>query len=234
VAVQLLGRGGELAALQEQLRQTVTTGQCRIVLVRGEPGIGKSSLLKTFLASVPGEAGGRPVLVGYGQSMTNSLGSDAFGSIRECPRSLVVHAEQSSSRDTLARVAHALREHAPDWLESVPMVGSLLSAGMKTGITIAHSGHATAPDLATSSQLTSRLDQLTALVSDLFASGPLVLVLDDLHWADSATIDIVMALALKATGPLLLVLSYNVDPSAVHTALRTRGVRLRDTHGRPQ
>jgi hydrogenase expression/formation protein HypE len=64
--------------------------------------------------------------------MTNSLGSDAFQAVRECLRSLVSGAERSSSQETLARVAQAVRLYAPDWLESVPLVGSLLAAAPST------------------------------------------------------------------------------------------------------
>jgi energy-coupling factor transporter ATP-binding protein EcfA2 len=200
----LLGRTDELAILQSSLSRTVRTGESAVVLVRGEPGIGKSTLLKAFAASAADVADGRPVLVGYGQSMTHSLGSDAFQAIRECLRSLVSGAERSSSREMLTRVVRAFRANAPDWLESVPMVGTLLAAGVRTGMTIAENSPVPV-------NLSSRLDQLTTLVTELFDSGPVVLILDDLHWADSATIDIVMALALKVHGPLLLVLSYRPD-----------------------
>lgn len=183
----LLGRAQELHALRQQLSLVCESGEASAVLVRGQPGIGKSTLLRSFIDSAPGMAVGRPVLVGYGQAMTNSLGSDAFQAVRECLRSLVSGAERRSSQEGFTRVVHAVRQHAPDWLESVPLVGSLLAAGVKTGQTLMQ------PDSVPVEQLSSRLDQLIALVSDLFTTGPVVLVLDDLHWADSATIDIVMA-----------------------------------------
>jgi tetratricopeptide (TPR) repeat protein len=204
VTLRLLGRNEELASLRRELGGTVDDGAARLVLVRGEPGIGKSALLKSFVDSVPQAASGRPVLVGYGQAMTNSLGSDAFQAIRECLRSMLSVAERSSSRESLSRVVHAFKATAPDWLESVPMVGQLLAAGVRTGQTLA----GTEPG---ADHLNSRLDQLTALVQELFVSGPVVLVLDDLHWADGATIDVLMALALKVHGPLLLVAAYRPD-----------------------
>jgi tetratricopeptide (TPR) repeat protein len=204
VTRRLLGRDEELASLQRELVGTVNDGAARLVLVRGEPGIGKSALLKSFVDSVPQAASGQPVLTGYGQAMTNSLGSDAFQAIRECLRSMLSGAERSSSRESLSRVAHAFKVTAPDWLESVPMVGQLLAAGVKTGQTLAGTGPGR-------DHLNSRLDQITALIQELFASGAVVLVLDDLHWADGATIDVLMALALKVQGPLLLVAAYRPD-----------------------
>jgi predicted ATPase len=174
MTLQLLGRNDELARLQQELAGLLQDGGSRLVLIRGEPGIGKSALLRAFIDSAPQVAAGRPVLVGYGQSMTNSLGSDAFQAIRECLRSLMSVAERSTSREALTRVAHAFKVNAPDWLESVPMVGQLLAAGVRTGQTFAGSRE-------TTDHLNSRLDQLTALVQDLFSSGAVVFVLDDLR-----------------------------------------------------
>jgi predicted ATPase len=193
----LLGRDAELAVLRGALAHVVRTSESSAVLVRGEPGIGKSTLLRSFMESVPEVTPGQVVLVGYGQSMTNSLGSDAFQAIRECLRSLMSAAQRSRSREVVTRVAHAFRVHAPDWLESVPTVGAVLAVGVRTGLTMLDT-----PESA-EQPLRSRLDQLIELVRELFVSGPVVLVLDDLHWADAATIDILMALALKVQGPLL-------------------------------
>lgn len=136
MTLQLLGRNDELANLQRELAGLLEDGGSRLVLIRGEPGIGKSALLRAFIDSAPQVPAGRPVLIGYGQSMTNSLGSDAFQAIRECLRSLMSVAERSTSRDALTRVANAFKVNAPDWLESVPMVGQLLAAGVRTGQTL--------------------------------------------------------------------------------------------------
>ena len=204
LAASVLGRDREFALLRSSLSHTLESGQPNVVLVRGEPGIGKSTLLRAFVSEAPSHATpGLPILAGYGQAMTNSLTSDAFQAVRECLRSLVGSAEQSGSRALLNRVASAFRVNAPDWLESVPLVGSLLAAGVKTGMSLAQA--------EPREQLVSRLDQLTGLVSDLTQAGGLVLVLDDLHWADGSTIDVIMALALKVSGPVLLVLAYRPD-----------------------
>lgn len=141
MTVRLLGRNEELAGLQRELAGMVDDGAARLVLVRGEPGIGKSALLRAFVDSVPQAAGEQPVLVGYGQTMTNSLGSDAFQAIRECLRSMLSVAERSSSRESLSRVVFRLRRYRPESVEidlrplSAPDTASLIRA--------AHPGRAT-------------------------------------------------------------------------------------------
>ncbi|RTL69614.1 MAG: LuxR family transcriptional regulator [Pseudonocardiaceae bacterium] len=59
--------------------------------------------------------------------------------------------------------------------------------------------------------------EIFSAVLDALAPRPHVLVVEDLHWADEATLDLVRFLARRiATLPLLLVLSYRTDLGAAH------------------
>lgn len=184
-----------------RLEQTIASGEGVTVAVHGEAGIGKTQLL-THLSEVAAarhaEAG---LLIGYGQAMMNSLGSDSFQAVRDCLRTLALSAERSGSRERLNRLAESFLLHAPDWVQSVPLIGCLLAAGIKTGRSAiaAQDRHA---------EMNSQLDQLVRFIEDLLERGPLFLILDDLQWADTATVDLVMALALKVCGPLMLVIAY--------------------------
>src|SRR4051812_4055345 len=200
----LVNRTHELTFLNSCLDQTIHTKASTIVVVRGEAGIGKTQLLTSFAEAATLSFAATGLLAGYGQATMNSLGSDSFQAVRECLRSLASSAQRSGSRDTLNRVAASFRAHAPDWIESVPLVGNLLAAGIRTGQTMLASGNQTL-------EMDSRLDQLSRFVEDLLAQGPLLLVLDDLHWADTATVDLLVTLALKVEGPLMLVLAYRPD-----------------------
>ena len=55
------------------------------------------------------------------------------------------------------------------------------------------------------------LDDLTAAVLEAAAAGPVVLVLEDMHWADRSTQDFAAALSRTARGRLLLVLTFRSD-----------------------
>ncbi len=55
------------------------------------------------------------------------------------------------------------------------------------------------------------VQRLVFAVGELSDADPVVLVLEDMHWADRATIDIAAALARTATGRLCLVLTYRAD-----------------------
>ncbi len=198
----LIGREAELTQLLSIAARSSSQGSTEVALVRGEPGIGKTALLRSYCDSVQTQP--VPTLIGYGQAMTHGAGSDAFAAIRECLRSLVRHAGKSTTKGHASRVADAFKTHAPDWLESVPMVGQLLAAGVRTGMAVAHSETPT-------DHLRSPLDQLVQFIDELIRQTPVILVLDDLHWTDSATVDVILNLALKVNGPLCLILSYRSD-----------------------
>ncbi len=55
------------------------------------------------------------------------------------------------------------------------------------------------------------LDDLTAAVLEAAAAGPVLLVLEDMHWADHSTQDFAAALSRTARGALLLVLTFRSD-----------------------
>jgi DNA-binding CsgD family transcriptional regulator/tetratricopeptide (TPR) repeat protein len=67
-----------------------------------------------------------------------------------------------------------------------------------------------APYLRGESDVAS-VDELGLVVAELLDGGPLLLVIEDLHWADRSTVDFATAVARTARGPLCLVLTYRVD-----------------------
>ncbi|WP_281221258.1 ATP-binding protein [Nocardia uniformis] len=200
----LVDRVDEMALLLERAGRAVQTGEGTVIVLRGEAGVGKSTLLATFGERAIEHHAGTSLLAGYGQAMLNSLASDSFQPVRECLRSLTASAQRSGSRSALERVVSSFGTHAPDWIESVPVVGQLLAAGVRTGQTFVESGRGTV-------EVDSRLDQLVRLIEDLVSEHPLLMVLDDLHWADTATIDLLTTIALRVDGPLVLVLAYRPD-----------------------
>lgn len=204
VTARMVDREHERAELLDQLDRTVQHRTGSVVVLRGEAGVGKTRLLAEFAEAAAARHAEAGLLSGYGQAMLNSLASDSFQAVRECLRSLTLSADRSGSRDLLNRVVDSFRLHAPDWIESVPVVGHVLAAGVKTGRAVRESGR-------TAVDMDSRLDQLIRFVEELAARGPLLLVLDDLHWADTATIDLLVTMALRVQGPLMLVLAYRPD-----------------------
>jgi DNA-binding CsgD family transcriptional regulator len=145
----LLERSAQLAALDERLRSV--SGRGRLVLVSGEAGIGKTTLVRAFCEARP--------------SLTVLWGAcDALYT----PRAL-----------------GPLLDIADD-------VGGELAAAVQDGAT---------PGVLA-----------TALVHELRGGPPAVVVLEDLHWADEATLDVLRLLARRIESlPALVVATYRDD-----------------------
>ena len=67
------------------------------------------------------------------------------------------------------------------------------------------------PEAPRSREALQVLDDLTAVVLEAAAAGPVLLVLEDMHWADRSTQDFAAALSRTARGALLLVLTFRSD-----------------------
>ncbi|AYF78536.1 ATP-binding protein [Nocardia yunnanensis] len=149
----MVDRIDEMSLLVGCVDRAVRAGEGAVVVLRGEAGVGKSTLLTTFIERAVEQHAGTGLLAGYGQAMLNSLASDSFQPVRECLRSLTASAQRSGSRSALERMVLSFRTNAPDWIESVPVVGQLLAAGVRTGQTFMESGR-------DALEMDSRMDQL--------------------------------------------------------------------------
>jgi DNA-binding CsgD family transcriptional regulator len=178
-AAQLAGRGDELACLAALL------GTSAVVVVTGEPGIGKSRLLSAFAAA----AGGVPVLSGRGTELESSA-----------PWALFLDAlDDADHHPELSGPAEELR---------ATLTSGSTGAGPLTGVE-PHGEHggATGPDPftddephpahrpGTTTPLTSverhRMHrQARAALEAGAAAAGLLLVLDDVHWADAASLEL--------------------------------------------
>jgi DNA-binding SARP family transcriptional activator/pimeloyl-ACP methyl ester carboxylesterase/predicted ATPase len=178
-----VGRDGELGRLRRFLSEA-TAGHRQVIFVSGEAGIGKTTLVEAFLAHA--QAGGPGLLVGRGQCVEQHGAGEpympvleALGAIRDEP-----------DRERLAAV---LVEHAPTWVLQIPWLvepSSLDSIQAR----------------ALGANRDRMLRELGEGLEALAAAHPVVLVLEDLHWSDHSTVELLGALARRRTPTRLLVL----------------------------
>jgi DNA-binding CsgD family transcriptional regulator/tetratricopeptide (TPR) repeat protein len=159
-----VGRATELAALVAALG-TAIGGRTATVLVAGEPGIGKTRLLEQ-LAHL---AAARSVPVLWGRA-TREEGAPAFWPWRLILRAWLGAVDPGTARALLADRAAELARIAPE----------------VAGVAEVDPGAAAAVvDAETRFALFDALSQFLVAAA---AEGPLVVVLDDLHWADVASL----------------------------------------------
>jgi DNA-binding winged helix-turn-helix (wHTH) protein len=182
----LVGRDDDLACLTE-LAQRALAGRRQIVFVAGAAGIGKSTLIDAFLA---GQAAASFVR-GHGRCVVRQAETEAYAPLLD--------ALEEISREI--DLVEDLRRCAPSWLAQMPW---LLPASETTALRQSLLG----------SGALRPLREGVKLIEELAAQRPLLLVLEDLHGTDAATVDLLAALIERSTPARLLVLASYRPPDA--------------------
>jgi predicted ATPase len=178
----LVGREAEMHALRQWLAQ-VRQGQRHVVFVTGEAGIGKTTLVDAFLGTIAGAA---PILVAWGQCIAQYGAGEAYLPVLDALGRLC----RAPGHEHLVAL---LGQYAPTWLEQMP---ALLSPADLDGVQRRVRG-------ATRERMLRELAEALEVVT---AEQPLVLVLEDLHWSDHATLDLLAWLARRREPARLLLL----------------------------
>jgi DNA-binding CsgD family transcriptional regulator len=197
VTTPFVGREAELAALAADL-EVAAAGRAGVVLLAGEPGIGKTRLAEELAAA----AALRGALVLWGRCWEGE-GAPAFWPWVQVVRAYiqtvdpaVLRHDMGAGAADIAQVVPAVRERLPD-LPAPPPIE---------------------PEAAR-----FRLfDSLTSFLRAAAAHRPLLLILDDLHWADAPSLAMLrfMSHEPEHAGPLVL---------GIYRHAEDRGHRLRAT-----
>jgi DNA-binding winged helix-turn-helix (wHTH) protein/predicted ATPase len=168
-----VGRDSELQVLQQALEKA-QTGERQILFVTGEPGIGKTTLVDVFLQSL--DVVDR-VWSARGQCLEQYGEAEAYLPVLEALGRL----GRGVGRQSLVLL---LRQHAPMWLAQMP---ALISAETRVELQREIQG-------ATRERM---LREMAEAIEALTANNTLVFVLEDLHWSDVSTLDLITRLARR-------------------------------------
>ncbi len=173
----LVGREAEWARLHEWYA-TAQQGARRIGFIAGDAGIGKTILVEAFVSEVAARGKAR---VGRGQCIQHYGAGEAYLPILEALGRL--------GRDGSLPIADLLREYAPGWLVHLPSL-------------------APSKEFEASAPVTSErmLRELADALEVLTAQNALILVLEDLHWGDTSTVELLAYIARRRDPARLLIL----------------------------
>jgi len=181
---QLVGRAPELAAAETLWRRAVA-GESQALLVSGEPGIGKTRLVREITTLA--EAAGASALVG------------------------TCYAEGGAPYAPIAQIIRAILGDSPGAGRDFGLPGFVVAdlIALAPDLRLRYPDLPANPRLDPQSEQQRLFDSVIALWTGLAAATPLLLVVEDIHWADGGTLMLLRHLVRRARKlRLLLVLTY--------------------------
>ncbi|QWG20098.1 AAA family ATPase [Bradyrhizobium sediminis] len=180
LSAPLIGRDAEIARMIGSLDQACA-GTAQLVRLVGEAGIGKSRLVDEFVARIRDED--RFAGVAIRRAVCSPLGEQSYGTLAAVLRSAYGIAHKASAAEAQAKLAEALSElglAAEEIQRLMPLYFHVLGLGD--------------PDVALQHVEPEQLRrQIFFAIRTVFerrlALSPLLIIVEDLHWADSASLE---------------------------------------------
>ncbi|TPI72545.1 hypothetical protein FJ423_27140 [Mesorhizobium sp. B2-8-9] len=201
----LVGRTRELAHLKEGWER-VLQGKGQVALICGDPGIGKSRLVHAFHASIADD---------HSMLACNCVphsSDSAFLPIIDLLHRHLAITSSDGAAERLAKLETSLKQ-SPFREEALPLIASLLSLPAPAGLDTTN--------LPPQRRRERTIEILLTWLLRETERRPLIFVVEDLHWADPSTLDVIkQLLQLVPTAKLFLLLTFRqefvqpwIDPS---------------------
>ena len=180
-----VGRALEWEQLRDSLR-IVSEGHTRLVCLAGEPGIGKTTLLEEVADEL--NRSGEPWRVALTTCFERLAGTEAYSPVLEMLEALM-------ERDANTLVAKLLKLVAPTWYIQIAPLWSSMDPSFAA---VLESARVASPE--------RMKRELAAFLGELTTVTPVLLVVDDMHWADASTAELIAYLCRKPELKRLLIL----------------------------
>jgi DNA-binding winged helix-turn-helix (wHTH) protein/predicted ATPase len=179
------GRAQELRRLEEVFDEA-RLGERQLVFITGETGIGKTALVETFLnSSAVRKDPDVRVAQGYSIEQTGA---------REPYFPVLTALGRLAGSGAPENIVPLLRRYAPTWLLQMPW---LLDPADATALRLSLPG----------ARPERMLRELAVFLERITASTPLILVLEDLHWSDLSTAELLVMLGQSREPARLMILA---------------------------
>jgi class 3 adenylate cyclase/tetratricopeptide (TPR) repeat protein len=188
----LIGRAAELEMLRQRWKQS-SDGEMRCVLLIGEPGIGKSRLLRAFRDSINADA--HEVVSFHCSSYYSN--SPFWPVAQRLQRVFGLDPKALTTADA-ERLEAGLRTSCVDVEETMLVLTTLL------GIPI--SERYSAIDASSPSFKRRTLEVLAAMIEKMTRLRPVLVVVEDVHWIDPSSLEFVRLMLERLVAARLLLL----------------------------
>lgn len=196
IETRMVGRETELAALQELTGAAIETGSARLVTVVGEAGFGKSRLLYEFLDWVQLQRQEVLVLTARSDAQQEST---PYALIKDLVFSRFEIKEDEPISEAVAKLETGFGDYGSFGPAPVHRAAHLI------GLDMGDSPHV-AGIMGDPQQLRDRGEEaIVDLVIAMAERSPVVMLLEDLHWADTASLDLVEQVLGGPPAPVLTV-----------------------------
>jgi tetratricopeptide (TPR) repeat protein len=180
-----VGRALEWEQLHDSLR-TVCEGHARLVCLAGEPGIGKTTLLEEVADEL--NRRGERWRVAFTRCFERFAGTEAYSPVLEMLEALI-------ERDTNTHVGSLLKLVAPTWYTQIAPLWSSTDPAFAAVL-----------ERAKTASPERMRRELAAFLGELTKLTPVLLIIDDMHWADASTAELVAYLCRKPELQRLLII----------------------------
>jgi tetratricopeptide (TPR) repeat protein len=224
----IIGRSEELGELRDALEALAFGGSRRSVLfVTGEAGIGKSTLLAALREELAASSMAPAVA---SVACSTPVAGREIGGVEALEPWALALAQLVAGPAPARGAGRIVGELALAWVRVIPVVGDVLESAIDTArIVRRHASERaeTEPQSAGQGQL---FQQCINVLGELARERPVVIIIDDAHWADPSSINLLFAAARQLEGrPVGFVVAYRPDDvaagagSATHPVAHVRG-----------
>lgn len=180
LSTPLIGRDTELQSMLARL-DLACEGSAQLVRLVGEAGIGKSRLVNEFIARVGCEERFQSVTVR--QAVCSPLGEQSYGAIGAVLRSaagMMLNDPPDEMRAKLAALLAELRLHNEEAEQLIPLLYHVLGLG---------DANATLRHIEPAQLRRQILHAVRTIIERRLVLSPLLIVVEDLHWADAVSLE---------------------------------------------
>lgn len=202
-----VGREKELQRLENYLNDAISNKRGSTIFITGEAGIGKTELIIQFKDKVLSKYHKIRFATACCSELTGR--SDPYLPFFTILDELII-TEKGKGAKRFSKFIKIVRDIAPEWVQVIPVAGSLISASWKTGQQIKKEFF-----LSKAVVEKDKIDrdnvfrQYTKIIESISESNTLILVLEDLQWADVSSVDLLFHLARNIDGyPILIIGTY--------------------------